>query len=145
RIGWIVGSSGTTCPRATRTSPATPPRRTGRSTAPTCSSSTSRSATDLGGARDDGSAQRGSTAVHLQARVRARPALRRITVELVRRATDLGLEGFTTYIELRTGLIDRDWLRDARLRSLVARLGENGGDPWRLALDGAGVAGRDLV
>lgn len=83
-------------------------------------------------------------------------------------------EGFATYIELRTGLIDRDWLRDTRLRSLVARLGadalvddafaeedawlsylaagsyylflaENGGDPWRLALDGAGVAGRDLV
>lgn len=83
-------------------------------------------------------------------------------------------EGFATYIELRTGLLERDWLRDVRLRDLIATQGaealtddrfsdedawlsylaagtyylflaENGGDPWKLALDGAATSGRSLV
>lgn len=78
-------------------------------------------------------------------------------------------EGFATYIELRAGTTDIRWLRDRRLTRLIASKGaealseeafagedawlsylaagsyylfvaENGGDPWKLALDGAEAA-----
>ncbi|MDT0157772.1 hypothetical protein Q9R19_09060 [Microbacterium sp. ARD32] len=83
-------------------------------------------------------------------------------------------EGFATYIELRTGLTDVGWLRDRRVRDLIASKGaaalsdtafdgddawlsyvaagsyylfaaENGGDPWQLALDGARSWDRSLI
>lgn len=75
-------------------------------------------------------------------------------------------EGFATYVELRAGTTDIRWLGDRRLKRLIASQGaaavseeafvgedawlsylaagsyylfvaENGGDPWKLALDGA--------
>lgn len=83
-------------------------------------------------------------------------------------------EGFATYIELRTGLTPIEWLQDPRVQQLIATRGaaaldddsfgtedawlsylaagsyylflaENGGDPWRLALDGADTSGRGLI
>lgn len=83
-------------------------------------------------------------------------------------------EGFATYIELRTGLTQIEWLQDWRVQDLIATRGaaaldddsfgdedawlsylaagsyylflaENGGDPWQLALDGADTSGRSLI
>lgn len=83
-------------------------------------------------------------------------------------------EGFATYIELRTGLTERDWLGYWEVQDLVAEhgaaalddetfseddawlsyvaagsyylfLAENGGDPWRLALDGARALDENLI
>ncbi|MEV7619251.1 hypothetical protein AB0N59_03830 [Microbacterium sp. NPDC089321] len=83
-------------------------------------------------------------------------------------------EGFATYIELRTGLTERDWLGYGEVQDLVAEQGaaalddetfseedawlsyvaagsyylflaENGGDPWQLALAGARAVDENLV
>lgn len=83
-------------------------------------------------------------------------------------------EGFATYIELRTGLTERDWLGYWEVQDLVAEQGaaalddetfseedawlsyvaagsyylflaENGGDPWQLALAGARALDENLV
>lgn len=84
-------------------------------------------------------------------------------------------EGFATYIELRTGITDIRWLQDQEVQQFVASHGvaaisdsalregddawlayiaagsyyvfvaENGGDPWRLAIDGADAVDKNLI
>lgn len=84
-------------------------------------------------------------------------------------------EGFATYIELRTGITDIRWLQEPDVKDLVASQGvaalsdqaltegedawlsyiaagsyyvfvaENGGDPWKLALDGADAVDKNLI